>query len=295
MGYVALRSLEGADYWSGRGWSVFGTWSGQPVHEHADKLSIILFADGHLWLPDCEARPSAEHAFSSVVQSRLNRETLCHNTLLVDGQSQRLPARRLDLVEYQRLPSAKRVTFGDLSGQLYPGVRQLRTVIVRDDYVLDFFQVVADSPRAFAWLLHVDGTRAAGSVKESQTATLPPGAPWSYLQAPRVSQAPDRVWECFAHAGRRLQVDALADGPLEVVTCGFPRDDSATPAVLPMRMLRRHGTKAWFLAVYRLVSEPGQRTALEARPGALDTMELAFTPGEATHRHVVPGLRPVAR
>ena len=56
MGYVALRSNEGTNYWSGQGWSLFATFSGQPVHEHADKLSLILFADGHLWLPDSEAR-----------------------------------------------------------------------------------------------------------------------------------------------------------------------------------------------------------------------------------------------
>ena len=69
MGYVALRSNAGTNYWSGQGWSLFATFSGQPVHEHADKLSLILFADGHLWLPDSEAKPSAEHAFSSITQT----------------------------------------------------------------------------------------------------------------------------------------------------------------------------------------------------------------------------------
>ena len=63
MGYAALRSTEGTNYWSGHGGSAFVTYSGQPVHEHADKLSLILFADEHLWLPDQEAKTSAEHAF----------------------------------------------------------------------------------------------------------------------------------------------------------------------------------------------------------------------------------------
>ena len=117
MGYAALRSVEGTNYWSGKGWTVFATYSSRPVHNHADKLSFMLFGDGHLWLPDLEAKTAAEHAFSSQVQSRLNRETLCHNTLLVDGQSQRFPGRSLDLLEYRALPSAKRLTMGSRTGR----------------------------------------------------------------------------------------------------------------------------------------------------------------------------------
>jgi hypothetical protein len=48
MGYIALRSNEGTNYWSGAGFSVFATYSDRPIHQHADKLSISLFADGHL-------------------------------------------------------------------------------------------------------------------------------------------------------------------------------------------------------------------------------------------------------
>jgi hypothetical protein len=51
---------------------------------------------------------------------------------------------RPELVEYQALPQVKRVSIGDLSGRLCANVRQLRTCVVRADYVLDFFQVQAE-------------------------------------------------------------------------------------------------------------------------------------------------------
>jgi hypothetical protein len=288
MGYAALRSTEGTNYWSGRGWSLFATYSSRPVHENADKLSIILFADGHLWLPDCEAWPAAEHTFSSQVQSRLNRETLCHNTLLVDGKSQRLPARPLDLVEFQNLPQVKRVTFADLNAQLYPGVRQLRTLIVRPDYVLDFFQAQSGAPHEFAWLTHVDAASLGGSIKTSNRLALPPDMPWSYLRAPGTTVTSNLAWECFAHDKSLLRLDVLSDGPLEVVQCGFPRDDSPSPPTLPMRMLRRRGPSVWFLAVYRLVAKPEDAVSLKVGPGELQSLEVSVTQGGKTQSHRIP-------
>jgi len=114
----------------------FGTFSGQPVHENADKLSIILFGDGHLWLPDCEARAAP----------------------------------------------------------------------------------------------------LAGS-----------------------------AWECFVHDAKRFQVDVRTDGGADWFQCGFPLADTPTPKTIPMRWVVRKGKEAWFLAVYRMVSEVQPRSAAPSR------------------------------
>ena len=287
MGYVALRSNEGTNYWSGRGWSLFATFSGQPVHEHADKLSLILFADGHLWLPDCEAKPSAEHAFSSITQAELNRETICHNTLLVDGRSQRLTGQRLDLLEFTNAPGLQRATFGDLHGRLYDGVRQLRTLIVSDGWVLDFFQAASAAPHEFAWLTHVDGEPAGGALLATNTIPWPSGAPWSYLREPRGAGAIGQVWECFSNGDHTLRLDVLADGPAEIVQCGFPRDDTPASQTLPMRLFKRQGTNAWFLAAYRIVAKPGDPAELKVLPAGPEKMDIALRVGERLFQHTV--------
>lgn len=287
MGYVALRSSEGKNYWSGKGWSVFATFSGQPVHENADKLSIILFADGHLWLPDCEAKTSAEHAFSSLTQGQLNRSTVCHNTLIVDDRSQRSPGARLDLIEFTNAPGLKRVTMADLHNRLYEGVRQARTVIVTPDYVLDFFQVASDAPHDFAWLTHVDGRRVAGSVEATTPFKLPNDAPWSYLRDPRGAGRTNNFWETFTDGKHRLQLDVLTDGPADIVHCGFPPDDSASPETIPMRIVQRNGRNAWFLAIYRVGKQPAKSLSptVENRPDG--KFEISAKVGRKIVRHEV--------
>ncbi len=290
MGYVALRSDETTNHWSGRGWSLFGTFSGQTVHEHADKLSVLLFAQGHLWLPDCEARSSAEHSFSSVIQNTLNRQTLCHNTLLVDGHGQRVTGQRLNLLEFTNLPSLKRVTFGDLQGRLYEGVRQLRTLIVCQDYVVDFFQATSDTPHDFAWLTHVDGESTAGAPRATNTATLPTGTPWSYLREPKSAGATNRIWECFSDGHQTLRMDVLVDGPAEIVHCGFPRNDRPQSDTLPMRLVTRRGTNAWFLALYRIVSRPAEPAELSVGLAAAADPGITLRVGGKVFRYPLPPL-----
>ena len=291
IGYVALRSNPGTNYWSGRGWSLFATYSGQTVHEHADKLSVILFADAHLWLPDSEARPSAEHAFSSITQAELNRGTICHNTLLVDGRGQRLTGQRLDLLEFTNAPGLQRATIGDLHGRLYEGVRQQRTLIVGGGWVLDFFQATAAAPHEFAWLTHVDGEPAGGSLRATNPIAWPSGAPWSYLRQPRGASATGPVWESFSDGNHLLRLDVLTDGPTDIVQCGFPRDDSPAARTLPMRLFKRHGTNAWFLAAYRIVAHPDDPAELRVEPRGPEQLDITLRADGRLFQHTVPRLQ----
>lgn len=289
-GYVALRSAEGPDYWTGRGWTVFATYGSNPVHANADKLSILLFADGHLWLPDCEAKTGAEHAFSARVQSELNRATLCHNALLVDGRSQRPPDRRLDLIEYRVLPEARRFTIADLAGRLYPGVSQMRTCVVRDEYVLDFLQVASNTERDLAWCVHVDGSPSASSVETKEPFELPDGPPWKYLRDPRRAGVSGRFWEVFRHGGNGFRVDLRLDGDGEIVTCGFPIRDTGRAGSLPMRMVRVLRASTWFAAVYRCGESLGEGAEVTVERGVLDTWSITVRLDGRTWKHAVPRL-----
>lgn len=290
QGYAALRSVEGTDYWSGRGITVFATYSNAPVHVNADKLSIMLFADEHLWLPDCEAKTGAEHAFSADIQRELNRETICHNTLLVDGASQRHPDRRLDLLEYSVLPLEKRVTIGDLDGRLYAGVRQLRTLIVRNDYVLDVFQAESEESHEYAWLIHVDGEPQSGSLEPVGDWDLPAEPPWRYLRSAEVCRPAAAAWEVFERNGQMFRYDLQAAADTEPVLCGFPRDDSRDPDTLPMRMFRSSAKTFRVCAVYRTAAGPADPAQVSAREGPLGSWYVDVRIGETITTHRVPRL-----
>ena len=169
-------------------------------------------------------------------------------------------------------------------------MRQLRTLIVTEGYVLDLFQADAAKPHEFAWLIHIDGQPASGSVQATNEVALPRTAPWSYLRNARSGLSGTRAWETFAHDAHTLRLDLLADGPTEVVQCGFPRDDGPTPATVPMRLIKRQGNTAWFAAAYRIdVPEEPVEMDLTAAEGERATLTLHL--GSKIYQHAVPRLR----
>jgi hypothetical protein len=289
-GYAALRSVEGREYWAGLGWTLFTTFSANPVHSNADKLSVQLFADGNLWLPDCEARTSAEHPFSSTIQSELNRSTLSHNTLMVDGQSQRHPARRLDLLEYSILPGAKKISVGDLGELLYPGVKQQRTCVVRAEYVLDFFQFASNEPRQFDWIVHVDGSPSRSSAEEGASFDLPPEAPWRYLKSATRLDGVSGFWEEYRLGDRAFRLDLFLEPPWDLIRCGFPRDDGPDPATIPMRILRSRRPQGWCLAIYRSSRDPLDAPTVRVEPGALRSWRVTVEIQGRRLEHRIPKL-----
>jgi hypothetical protein len=294
-GYAALRSQEGTDYWTGRGWSLFATYSSSPVHQNFDKLSFMLYADSHLWLPDCEAVPSEEHSFSSAIQRELNRQTLCHNTLLVDQRSQRHPQRPLQLVEFQILHDVKRVTMADLEEQLYPGVTQMRTCIVRPEYVLDFFQVAAGEPRDLAWMVHVDGQSERNrNTAPGENLVFPTVSPWKYLKSPERIARTDRYGETFRDGNSTLRIDVLSSQPQDIVRCGFPQSDREGAPGTEMRMLQSNAAQAWYAAVYRKAADAALPLECAVTAGELGNWTVAIQFPGRRFVHRVPKLTPPA-
>jgi hypothetical protein len=285
-GYAALRTVEGEDYWSGRGWTVFATYADFNVHGNFDKLSIMLFGDGRCWAPRFEAFSLAEQKFAADIQKELNRATLCQNTVLVGAADQAAVPRKLDLVEFHALPDVKRLTIGDLAGRLYPGVRQLRTIIARNEYVLDFFQLESPTAQRYTWLLHVDGVPKADSATRWVDKPLPKAAPWKYLRDMKQASGSCPYWEVFAHEDRRFRVDVASDGPVEIVRCGFPVDDTSRPATLPMLLIGASRPKAWFAAVYRTAVGPADTASIALEDDVLQSyLATVSVQGKAfTHR-----------
>jgi len=290
-GYVMLRSAPGAAYWSGDGWTLFGSYSNAPVHQNQDKLSIMLFGDGRHLLVDAEARASAFHAFSAAIQRELNRSVVCHNTAMVDGAEQRFPDRRLDLVEFQTLPDVQRVTFADLDGRLYDGVAQQRTLLLTAGYVLDVFQLRADAPRRFTWMMHVDGAPGEASAADWTPYAFPDGPPWRWLRDPESTPIDATYGETFDAGGAPFRIDLLADGPAEAIRCGFPRDDTEDPEVYAMRCIERRGESAWFAAVYRTGDAAAGDVGITLEEDVLNSLRVTVEASGRSRAHTVPRLR----
>ncbi len=289
-GYAALRTVEGKEYWSGDGWTAFCVYSDFNTHGNYDKLSIVLFGRNHLWLPRAEAATAEEQRFAATIQKELNRSILCQNALQVDGRDPATNPARLDLIEFASRPQAKRLVMGDLGGRLYPGVLQSRTLIARNEYVLDCYQVAAAQEHDYTWMTHIDGKATACSVSQWQTHQLPEGSPWKYLRNPRHAQTGGQYWEVFKHGEQLFRVDLACDGPIEVVACDFPLDDSDQPAAMPMRMIRAHRPTATFTALYQTVDKADVDVKIKLGSDVLNACQVRVAVDGRTTVHRVPKL-----
>jgi hypothetical protein len=215
---------------------------------------------------------------------------LCQNTVLVGAADQAAVPRKLDLVEFHSLPDAKRLSIGDLAGRLYPGVRQLRTIIARNEYVLDFFQLESPLTQRYTWLLHVDGIPKANSATGWVERPLPGAGPWKYLRSMKQASGSSPYWEVFEHEERRFRVDVFSDGPVEIVRCGFPVDDTGRPATRPMLLVSASRSKAWFAAVYRTAAGPADTGKLTLQDDVLQSYLATLPVQGKTFTHRIPKL-----
>jgi len=199
-GYAFLRSHADNQYWDTNAWCAFLTYDRFNVHSNADKLGLMLFGQKRMLLSDVEGKATVPHAFSSKIQRELNRSGLSQNTVMINGQSQRYSSKLLDLVEFRDLPDEKRVTAADSKGLLYEGVRQMRTVAMTPDYVLDVFQVdCGQKEHQIDWIAHLLNENAIpckktkAILKKTNVFELPITGPWKWLRNSRSFVPADHI------------------------------------------------------------------------------------------------------
>ncbi len=249
-GYVALRAQEGAGYWKGEGYSAFLSFDQDSIHAHRDKLGLMVFGRGVHIAADVEAVSSARHAFSSQIQRELNRHTVCHNTVMVDGKSHQPIRRKLALVDFIDSEDLKLATVADWQELACPGVRLMRTVAATPGYVLDIFQAASGQEHTYDYLFHTfddQGSFASGA--GSEPFDLGAGAPWKWLRNARQRQT-GGDWEVTARQGAvRTRLLMAGEPGTRIITCDFPRRDDFSPPAIPMLMARRTARSTAFIAL----------------------------------------------
>lgn len=137
-GVAVLRSDGGATYAS----LEYGHYGGG--HGHPDRLHLSFFAADQPWFLD----PGT--GWYHVPELGWYRSTLAHNTVTVDGLSQRPREGRLS-------------AFGSAAGfkvaqaqveEAYPDVTMRRTLCLGPGYLLDVFDLLSDEEHTYDWVLH---------------------------------------------------------------------------------------------------------------------------------------------
>ncbi|NLV74947.1 MAG: alginate lyase family protein [Chloroflexi bacterium] len=238
-GYTLLTQAPGGDYFGDQSSACFVNWAYSGIHHHQDRLSIELYAQGKRWLVDAESLSSG-HGFSAPVQRQLNRSTLCHNLVMVDGRDQRSVRRNLRLVEFSA--ENRRISVCD-GGMLVEGVIQHRTLqldarALHDEYLLD-----SAAPHQYDYQLHFEpGCEVSSDLALNPIDTIGEGEAYTWARGLQQADVQgDQVSLIVTQAGREMHVRIDVPAGSKVL-CGYlPRTHDYVAPHRPFVIVRSQG------------------------------------------------------
>jgi hypothetical protein len=247
-------------------------------HGHPDKLSIALYALGRQWIPHYGSMP-----YESTWKAQWTSHTVSHNTVVVDGISQR-PAGRNDRMwpvdtnqdrvvgRLERFDPEGRLVFASCD-TAYPGLVLSRQVRLRQHCVVDDFQVRADpkaseagqKERHFDYVLHLDAEFVESRpTLAARSDRLGDNCGYQHLQQRAAGTAETIGNLVFQAGGRRLRVWTIAQGgPLEIILADGPTNSPKERK--PVLILRRRGPEARFVTLFEPVDPENPLSEMNLR------------------------------
>lgn len=121
-------------------------------HGHYDKLGEVIYAQGRLMSVD----PGTQF-YAVASHDTWDRETVAHNTVVVDEQSQKKATGKL--LSWQAEPQFTAIEAD--AGPVYPGISLRRRVILTSNYILEITGAAStdSSDHTFDWVYHNFGTQ----------------------------------------------------------------------------------------------------------------------------------------
>ncbi len=187
LGHASLGVGKGA----GRG-ELHLTWSGGYGHQHADLLSLILFANGGELLSDIGYTHTAYRSWTLA--------TAAHNTVVVDGKSQSSGSRSAPTdgsLQWIDLRHPEVQTICVDGTRAYPGItstyrRTVAVVAVGEErfYAVDLFDVTGG--KMHDYFLHGDADTPASAVADMKQEGLPTLLPSGFDWKPTTNEGESR-------------------------------------------------------------------------------------------------------
>ena len=243
------------------------------THGHPDRLSIILYANGRLQAPDfghgCDYRlPEWREWY---------QQTLSHNTVVVDGQSQHTGA-RLNL--FYTSPRAKVADASPVTDRWSDDVpfqvpgRMRRTVALLDEsFLVDIFRV--QQGKVYDWVYHNFGTFETDSERTEPEARLGDVNGYQHIKNVRRRKTPADSWSgTWRSEGQGLKLTLVGASDMEIITGDGlgPHIDETMPLLIARSTQRD--------TVFKAVLEPFRGAASIRRVEELAVERVSsFPPG----------------
>jgi hypothetical protein len=226
-------------------------------HGHPDKLQLLLYAGGQLVAPDV----GSIH-YGVPLHREWYKQTVSHNTVVVDGQSQK-PCRG-KLLRFHATPELAIASAS--ADDAYDGVRFARTVAaLPGGIVVDLVELASDEPHQYDWLFHCYGEPGARIPVGDRVAA--PGTSHGYQHI--------RNWHGAGMGGDEPIVGRWQTGRATVTlhmlaepdTLAYEGEAPGRPPSrkLPTLIVRRRGTRATFLSAFRIGGKDVQPVQVSVR------------------------------
>ncbi|MGD7009993.1 heparinase II/III domain-containing protein [Metabacillus sp. 84] len=223
----------------------YGPYGGS--HGHPDKLHIDLFANGKAFAPDF-GTPSYGH----VLYTGWYKQTVSHNTLVVDGASQ-----KAEEGELKEFAAGKNLQFMNAeANQAYPGVSMKRSIFMTDRYTVDWME--ASSPGAikqYDWVFHGLGEFSSDLNLTERHSPLGSQNGYQFLENPRSAHTDQSFKAEWKLDGKTLKMTALNTGFKEVAAADGPGPSSKPDQKEPVLFQRQNGEAAHFVNVFSAAEE----------------------------------------
>ena len=209
-------------------------------HGHPDKLQVTLYALGREIFLD-----PGRLTYRCPEHKTWTRQTVAHNTVVIDKQSQAPIAGTL--LAFERTEHYDAIAAE--SAHTYPGVRLRRGLLLFDRMLVDVFHVRADGKVTMDWVLHGLAELVAPKGRESVDGPLHTKAGYQHLEELRKTPpgvAADVEWKLGK--GKSVRTLLVSDGPgvfYSGTGIGYKLSDR-----VPFLMVRRTGKEAVFVCVY---------------------------------------------
>jgi len=215
------------------------------VHEHLDKLNMVLFDGDEL------GGEPVFHRYEDPIHDQWTKVTLAHNTMTVDEHSQAIGT--ADFSIFQDAGNLK--VMRAQTNNVYPGVAMDRTIILLPGATLDIYRAGSQAEHTFDSTLRYQGTL------DGMPST--PGAPklgskdgyehLSVMQRKPAATGWTGTWE--TKAGKLDVVVAAAKNQEIILGTGPDKDNIA--------LLRQKGKSALFAKALKTIKSPAPITAFK--------------------------------
>ena len=223
-------------------------------HGHPDKLNLMLYTMGRELFLD-----PGRLTYSCPEYQSWTRQTVAHNTVVVDQESQRGVDGVSRLFKQGDGWSA---VVGEASG-VYPGTTLRRLLILTDRFLVDVFHVAADRSRILDWVLHGKAPLESSVDVEPMAGTLHDKAGYQHLTDLGAGDVAEPFYvDWMIGSGKRVRTHVNAGGPVRLVTgngIGYQLTEK-----VPFILLRREGKGLDCVALHDWTGDGSLRVTSEA-------------------------------